>query len=162
MMTLYYREYYDFMDIGKYVIYLYYVYIMTHMFNIWFIYLSYDSYDLYDFYEFSVSLCIHTRHPDDWLGTAKNVLAVRLVYRHVHIWSYRSHVTTQFWLWLDWEIDIIILIYIFSYSYYYWTLEPLSLEHSPLSSHNHTWTVHTLTLVSGVRSCLGILRNTGY
>ena len=115
------------MDIGKYVIYLYYVYIMTHMFNIWFICLSYDSYDLYDFYEFSVSLCIHTRHPDDWLETAKNVLAVRLVYRHVHIWSYRSHVTTQFWLWLDWEIDIIILIYIFSYSYYYWTLEPLNL-----------------------------------
>ena len=31
---LYYWEYYDFMDIGKYVIYLYYVYIMTHMFNI--------------------------------------------------------------------------------------------------------------------------------
>jgi hypothetical protein len=87
------------------------VYIMTHMFNIWFIYLSYDSYDLYDFYEFSVSLCIHTRHPDDWLGTAKNVLAVRLVYRHVHIWSYRSHVTTQFWLWLDWETLL--------YYYYY-------------------------------------------
>ncbi len=34
MMTLYYWEYYDFMDIGKYVIYyiyLYYVYLMTRM-----------------------------------------------------------------------------------------------------------------------------------
>ena len=33
-MTLYYWEYYDFMDIGKYVlyyIYLYYVYLMTRM-----------------------------------------------------------------------------------------------------------------------------------
>ncbi len=130
------------MDIGKYVIYLYYVYIMTHMFNIWFIYLSYDSYDLYDFYEFSVYLCIHTRHPDAWFGTAKNVLAVRLVYRHVHIWSYRSHVTTQYtqlimiilrdfilWLWFIYLVIVIIIE----------PLNPWTFEHSPQSSHNHTW-----------------------
>ncbi len=53
-------EYYDFMDIGKYVIY--------------YIYLYYESYD-----DFWVSLCMHPRHDDDSLETAKNVLAVRLV-----------------------------------------------------------------------------------
>ncbi len=45
-------------------IYLYYVYLMTYI-------LSYD--------DFWVSLCMHPRHHDDWLETAKNVLAVRLV-----------------------------------------------------------------------------------
>ena len=63
MMTLYYWEYYDFMDIGKYVIL--YIFILC------------ISYELYD--DFWVSLCMHPRRDDDSLETAKNVLAVRLV-----------------------------------------------------------------------------------
>ena len=62
-------------------------------------------------------------------------------------------------------IDYVILLLLFSYWVIDIIIEPLNIHHNPQSSHNHTWTrslkVHTLTLVSRVRSCLGNLKDTG-
>ena len=64
MMSIYVGKYYDFHGHWE-ICYIIYIFILC---------ISYESYD-----DFWVSLCMHPRHDDDSLETAKNVLAVRLV-----------------------------------------------------------------------------------
>ena len=109
MMSIYVGKYYDFMDIGKYVIfyiYLYYDYLMSCM--------RISGYHLR----------LHPRHDENSLETSKNVLAVHLVYRHVHIWSYRSPMYPQSTAptHADSLRSYIMLCYYYYYYYYYYII----------------------------------------